>query len=408
MGDMSHSRPSQLEVTDLCCGWSFKQSNNIDSHAWLPVKKVPSTVHQDLIDNNRLKHPFVGFNEAEAEWVGLENWTYKTTIARPSVSPDARVVLAFDGLDTFAHVKLSGRTILRGDNMFLPYRVDVTDIIQSEAHHDLEIDFDSAFLKAREIRDQHPEHNFICFNGDTARLAVRKAQYHWGWDWGPLLMCAGIWKPIRLEVFSARVADLNPDIDISDDHKLATINVSAEIEGHENHDIKALFSIKLGDKTISSADTQVTSEGEATCRLKVENPDLWMPNGYGNQTLYTVSLTIASQGINLHTESKRVGLRKIQLIQEPDRHGKSFFFRVNHVDIFCGGSCWIPTDSFLTNVTPEKYRAWIELMVPANQKMIRYVPNPSQGCPTRKLTQEAGFGEVASTKMTHYTTRVMS
>ena len=321
----------------------------------------------------RLEDPFVGFNEIKAEWVGLKSWTYRTKLASPSVPEGSKVVLAFDGLDTLAHVKLDGKTILRSDNMFLPHRLDVTEAIRPNSHHTLEIEFDSALLKAREIKAQHPEHKWVCFNGESARLAVRKAQYHWGWDWGPVLMCAGIWRPVRLEVYSVRVADLRTDIDISDDHKLAIINATAQIEGFESQSfpVQAKFTVHLGDKAISSSHAEVSPDGKAITQLKVADPELWWPNGYGKQTLYTVSVAISSGDTLLHTESRRVGLRKVQLVQEPDRHGKSFYFRINDVDIFCGGSCWIPTDSFLTNVTTEKYRAWIELMVPANQKMIR-------------------------------------
>ncbi len=163
------------------------------------------------------------------------------------------------------------------------------------------------------------------------------------------------------------------DIDISEDHKLATINVSAEIEGFENQSLpaQAKFTVSLGDTAISSSKAEVGPDGKTTAQLKVPEPELWWPNGYGKQPLYTVSVAVSLGEATLHTESRRVGLRKVELVQEPDRHGKSFYFRINDVDVFCGGSCWIPTDSILTNVTTEKYRAWIELMVPANQKMIR-------------------------------------
>lgn len=284
------------------------------------------------------------------------------------------MVLAFDGLDTYAHVKLDGKLILESDNMFLPHRVDVTDAIQSKHNHELEIEFDSALLRAREIKSQHPEHKFIAFNGDTARLASRKAQYHWGWDWGPILMCAGIWKPIRLEIYSVRIADLRTDVTISENHKLATVQASAEIEGFEHEydaQVQAKFTISRGDEEIYSTQAEVIPGEKTTAQLNVPDPELWWPNGYGKQSLYTVNVALSADGVVLHTETRRIGLRTVELVQQPDRHGKSFYFRINGVDIFCGGSCWIPADSFVTNVTPERYRAWIELMVPANQKMIR-------------------------------------
>ncbi|KIV79563.1 hypothetical protein PV11_07115 [Exophiala sideris] len=375
MGDMSGpaDSPAQMEVVDLSLGWSFKQTEHVDEDAWYPVKKIPSTVHQDLIDSKRLDDPFVGFNEIKAEWVGLKSWTYRTTLATPSVLGGNKIVLAFDGLDTFANVRLNGKTILESDNMFLPHRIDITEASKSTSNHALEIQFDSAFLKAREIKDQHPDHKYVCFNGDSARLAVRKAQYHWGWDWGPLLVCAGIWRPIRLEVYTVRVSDVMMDIDISEDHKLATIHATADIEGFENPLAHLLvnFKVSLSGKDISSSTAELGRDGKASVQLKVSNPELWMPIGYGKQPLYTVSATVSNDGMPLHTKSRRIGLRTIELIQDEDSHGQSFYFRVNGVDIFCGGSCWIPTDSFLTNVTSERYRAWIELMVPANQKMIR-------------------------------------
>lgn len=326
-----------------------------------------------LTIRTRLEDPFVGFNEIKAEWVGTKSWTYRNTFSKAPFPSGSKAVLAFDGLDTFAHVRLDGQTILQSDNMFLPHRVDVTHTVGTKEDHELEIEFDPAFLRAREIQRKHPEHKFICFNGDPARLAVRKAQYHWGWDWGPLLMCAGIWRPVRLEVYTARIADLRTDIEITEDHGLATIHTSAEIESHGHDNLHARFTLALGNRVVSWYDTHVSSStGTAVAVLKVDNPELWMPNGYGKQTMYTVSVTISTDGEGLHTASRRIGLRTVQLVQEPDSHGKSFYFRINGVDIFCGGSCWIPADSFLTNVTPERYRAWIELMVPANQKMIRY------------------------------------
>ena len=35
------------------------------------------------------------------------------------------------------------------------------------------------------------------------------------------------------------------------------------------------------------------------------------------------------------------------------------------------GSNWIPADNYLTEVTEERYRAWLQLMVDGNQNMVR-------------------------------------
>lgn len=135
---------------------------------------------------NRIPDPFLGFNELKAEWVADQAWTYKVTLPKAEETKHTTVhVLAFDGLDTFATVRLNEEVILQSDNMFIPHRVDVTEKLQSQAENILEIDFKSARLEAIKIREAHPEHTWVGFNGDMSRLAVRKAQYHWGWDWGP-------------------------------------------------------------------------------------------------------------------------------------------------------------------------------------------------------------------------------
>ena len=283
----------------------------------------------------------------------------------------AAVVLAFDGLDTFADVRLNGRTILKSDNMFLRHRIDITHAIQADSN-ELEIEFDSALLRARDIEKQHPDHKYVCFNGDPARLAVRKAQCHWGWDWGPIIMCAGVWRPVRLEVYHARVADIRTEQTISKDHKSAVVNVKAEVEG-DVQSLEARIKISLAGEIIKEVSTSVSPDGTVSADLVVDAPSLWMPNGYGEQKLYDVEVSISADHDLLHSDSRRIGIRKVELVQQPDQSGKSFYFRINGVDVFCGGSCWIPTDSILTNITPARLKAWIELMVPANQKMIRLV-----------------------------------
>ena len=280
-------------------------------------------------------------------------------------------MLAFDGLDTFADVRLNGKTILKSDNMFLRHRVDITHAVQANSDYELEIEFDSALLKARDIEKQHPDHKYICFNGDPSRLAVRKAQCHWGWDWGPIIMCAGIWRPVRLEVYHARITDIRTEQTISKHLKSAMVNVKVEIEGHDAHSLEAEIKISLNGKTLKKVTTSVSSDGTVSADLTLDTPSLWMPSGYGHQTLYDVEVSISADHEQLHSDSRRIGIRKVELVQQPDQSGKSFYFRINNVDIFCGGSCWIPTDSILTNITPARLRAWIELMVPANQKMIR-------------------------------------
>ena len=305
----------------------------------------------------------------KAEWVADKEWTYKVTL--PKIEEARRDVvhfLAFDGLDTFATVKLNGKVILKSDNMFIPHRVDVTKELRPDIGNVLEIDFKSARLEAIKIREAHPEHTWVGFNGDMSRLAVRKAQYHWGWDWGPILNTCGPWREVRLESYQARVEDVRVDYKLDDSLKSVRGTIKAAVEGASAKSVT--FKVQDGDKQVFK-ETATVHDGVAKVEFHVNNPKLWYPHGYGEQPLYKVTATVSANEVDLHSITRRTGFRKSELVQEPDRIGKTFFFRINGIDVFCGGSDWIPADNFTPRITEDKYRKWLEMMVDGYQIMIR-------------------------------------
>jgi beta-mannosidase len=182
-----------MAVQGLSQNWQFKQA---DTEEWLPVARVPTNVHLDLIDNkkynafrteysafmltqaNRIEDPFQDFNELKCEWIHDEDWIYRTTLPPKDFPHGVKAVLAFDGLDTYATVKFNGDVVLESDNMWIMHRVDVTDQIQHDEENVLEIYFKTALPESQRIKAAHPEHKWLGSNGDMARLAVRKAQYH--------------------------------------------------------------------------------------------------------------------------------------------------------------------------------------------------------------------------------------
>ena len=255
--------------------------------------------------------------------------------------------------------------------MSVPYRVDTTKLLQVGGDNILEIDFDSALLRARELMKAHPDHKYICWNGEPARLTTRKAQYHWGWDWGPVLMTAGPWRAVRLGSYYARVADLWTDYKVSSDFKSVSGSVFASVEGKEGSSVD--FNVELGSKTVVKGSTKTGTDGIAKLDFEIKDVELWFPHGYGRQPLYNFSVELLLDGTKVDTMTKKIGLRHVQLVQEPDSVGKTFFFRINGIDIFCGGSDWIPADNFIPRITEERYHKWLQLMVDGNQVMIRPV-----------------------------------
>ncbi len=269
--------------------------------------------------------------------------------------------MAFDGLDTFATVRFDGEVVLESDNMWIIHRVDVTSLCHAHNNnHVLEIEFNPALIEARRIKEAHPDHKWVGSNGEMARLAVRKAQYHWGWDWGPVLMTCGPWRAVRVETYVSRVDSLRVDYELNDSLERANGTISATVENGAGKTMR--FRVKFDDTDIFVGDTRVDN-GQASVKFHIGKPKLWYPRGYGEQPLYTVTATIVHDGTELHSSSQRIGLRRAELIQEPDDSGKSFYFRVNGVDVFCGGCNWIPADCFTPRITEKKLRKWLEMMV---------------------------------------------
>ncbi|KAI4597223.1 Beta-mannosidase B [Pestalotiopsis sp. 9143b] len=345
--------------------WTFKQAGHDDS-TYLPVGQFPTNVHLDLLSHKKIPDPFIGKNELDVQWIGEKAWVYRTTFPTPSgFGSAAKAVLAFDGLDTFASVVLNGKAILESENMFLPERVDVTSVLEKDGENELVIIFDSAYLRGWKLVEKYPDHKWGCWNGDSSRLAVRKSQYHWGWDWGPALLTCGPWRPINLELYDSRISDLWCDIEVEESLKTATVKVNTTVEGSP---AKVRFDVSLDGESLARQEVEGT---DAT--FTINDPELWYPVRYGKQPLYTIKATLVHKGKEIDSVSKKVGLRRAQLVQRPlkEQPGTSFFFEVNNIPIFCGGSDWIPADNFIPRISKERYRDWVKLVADGHQVMIR-------------------------------------
>jgi beta-mannosidase len=365
--------------TPLASGWTFKQGGLESNSAYLPAHDLPTEVHRDLVKNSIIADPFLDLNELSVRWVADETWTYRTTFPCPSGHQVAgsKTFLTFQGLDTFASVFLNGKAILESENMFIEHRVYASDKLESGgAENVLEIEFQSARKRGLGLVKEHPEHRFIVHQTEISRGPVRKAQYHWGWDWGPILLTCGPWKPITIETYINRVEDYWVEYELSDDLNNVKGKLYAKVEGDDFQEVRFQLH-KVGHGRDSSGfKAQKNNDGvfEASFDLSsLEGTvDLWWPRNYGAQTLYSFTATIIdNEGKSVHEQSKTIGFRKVELVQKPDSIGTSFYFRVNNTDIFCGGSCWIPTDSLLSSISDARYRDWVKLAAEGNQTMIR-------------------------------------
>ena len=373
-----------LKQIPLDAGWQLKQRDpatdlSIDFSApagWLPAS-VPGSVHQDLLAADRIPDPFIGLHEQDVQWVGEVDWLYRCTFdLEPDSLQSGSVALCLDGLDTFATVWLNGQQILASDNMFIPQRVSVGPFLRP-GHNELWLLFESALRHGLERQAQYGD-PLPCWNGDPSRLYVRKAQYHYGWDWGPCLLTAGPWRPIRLEAYQQRVADLHCPVEVAPDLGSAALPVSIEIEAGSAgltgaSDLMAHLSLYSPTGELIDQATLPVEGAQLSHRFELASPQLWWPHGYGAQPLYRLEVALRQGELELDRRALRLGIRRLRLLQEPleNQPGTTFLFEINNRPIFCGGANWIPADSFLPRVTPERYRAWLQHAIDAHMTMLR-------------------------------------
>lgn len=362
-------RASALRQYELRENWSFRQKG---TEEWLPAS-VPGCNFTDLLRHGLIEDPFFRDNEAQLQWVEKEDWEYRTYFhCSEEDLAFAGQVLQFQGLDTFAAVYLNGVCILEADNMFRTYEISVAGQLQAGAN-ELCIRFFApvSFVtdRAREAGLTYPAGND---HSDNKRsVFCRKAPYHFGWDWGPRFVTAGVWRPILLLLFRSVRLVQSALTTLAADEDGGIICSEWTIESIGNQMVQ--LTLDIGDGQWSFEETVSLQPGLHTYTFTHELSDAqrWWPRGLGEPTLYSVRRTVSSGDV-LHSETKdRFGLRTIRLIREADDFGRSFYFSVNDQPYYIKGANYIPQDSFLDRVTPGRYRQIYADALAANMNMLR-------------------------------------
>jgi beta-mannosidase len=336
---------------------------------WMDIA-APGDIYQALVAADRLKHPFEKRNEADAAWVRDREWWWRTAFTAPDWNAAAQTIaLVFEGLDTFAEIFLDGVSLGRTDNMFHSWRYDLSDRVTPGVTHQLVVRFDPT-AKAIDRPVLPGWSSFTDRISRSQRNLMRKAQFGWGWDWGPDLPTIGVWRPVAIEVRSrARIdgvrfsttwtdescAEAVVDVELSE----AAAGLAVDIRLTDPHGV-------VGFEHIGPAGDPVV--------IAVDRPRLWWTADQGDQPLYTLAVRLRDGDQIVDVVEQRVGLRTLVLDQspDPDDPGATFFrFALNGRPIFAKGACWVPPTSFVADVDAEAYRRLITQAVDANMNMIR-------------------------------------
>ncbi|PRZ24173.1 beta-mannosidase [Flavobacterium granuli] len=265
---LSFGANAQNKTVNLHDGWQFRQ---VGETKWYAAT-VPGEVHSDLLKNKLIPDPYYRDNEKKLQWIEKKNWEYKKSFqVNAETLKKKHSELVFDGLDTYATVYLNDKLVLKADNMFRQWRVDVKKHLKTGTNNLVVV-----FQSAQNVVDSLAKKDLPYVIPDNPRVYVRKAQYHFGWDWGPKLTTCGIWKAVRLEAYDTKAA-----------------------------------------------------------------------------------------------EKAFVPSRKIELVQQPDSLGKSFYFKIDGKAVYMKGANYIPSDALLSRMTKKEYEKIVLSAKDANMNMLR-------------------------------------
>ncbi|MBQ3866637.1 MAG: glycoside hydrolase family 2 protein [Clostridia bacterium] len=314
--------------------------------------KVPGSVYSFLLDAGRMEDPFWRENEVEARALLEHDYTFSRSFSFRKGKE--RVALCCDGLDTLCRVTLNGAEAATAHNMHRRWRWDVTELLK-DGENEIAITFFSPLAYCREEQAKTPLHGMK--QAVEGYAHIRKAHCMMGWDWGPILPDAGIWRDVYLAVDDGAVIT---DCRVTQRHENGRVFLTVTAETAAPCALSA---------TLTDPDG-VTSPFPVGREAQVPSPRLWWPNGLGDQPLYTVAVTAKSDGGEDRVE-KRIGLRTLRLVKKEDEYGLSFFHEANGTAFFAMGANYIPEDNILSRVTPARSRALLQQAKDAHFNVIR-------------------------------------
>ncbi len=322
---------------------------------------VPGSVYYDLLSNGLMEDPFYRDNEMKALALMENDFHYSRSFSVDTALLESdTVLLRCEGLDTLASVYINGELTGVANNMHRIWEFEVKHILHP-GENTVEVRFASPTRYIREsLNDRFVDGFRDAMSGFPN---IRKAHSMFGWDWGPRLPDAGIWRDISLVgIRTARIRDVYVQ-QFHEDGKV-TLDIQTNLTAYTDKMTGVAVTVTAPNGTVCTAD------GEH-CQIVIEEPRLWWPAGFGEQPLYQVAVTLSDEQGTIDSWNKRIGLRTVTVSRRKDEWGESFSHCVNGVDIFGMGANYIPEDNLLPRVTPERTRQLLQDAKAANMNIIR-------------------------------------
>ncbi len=350
---------------------------------------IPQSVYGALLKEGLMPDPYYRDNELTALKLMDNDFEFTSSfdLDWDELASDC-CLLRFEGIDTIADVYLNDILIGHTDNM---HRIWEFDIHTSGRIGENTIRV-VIYSPVKYIREE----NAKCFTGGAHEAMegfphIRKAHCMYGWDWGPRLPDAGLYRPVYLicgdksRLETVRISQKHHIIKNRFIESTDCYGNTYEQTCTEYCDVTLCFDIfqsdydpdlstRVGIRVLEPGG-RIWDIADADCEgfeIKIENAQLWWPNGYGSQPLYDVKVTLYDYDDRiLDQKLMRIGLRTLTVNTQPDEWGNTFAHEINGLKIFAMGADYIPEDNILSRVDADRTRKLLEDAAAAHHNTIR-------------------------------------
>jgi len=317
--------------------WWLREAGTSDS---MPAV-VPGRVYDALLAAERIPHPYIGTNEDSVQWVGQQTWQYWSGFWLDSL-PNLATELLFEGIDTHAEVYLNGQLIGQSNNAFHPWKFSCGSLLRL-GQNQVEV----RIQPIQPINDSLAALSPVALPEDH-RVFVRKPAFHFGWDWGPKLTAGGVTGKVYLQnATAAYISSWQHTLKALTD-SLALLHFELQLSQIEPElHVRALIFEQDRLVYASPGDLNIL-QGKVHFEVALPDPKRWWPNGQGAASLYQVHFILLEETPYGWQERQvlkaEIGLRSLELVQEADSLGRSFYFEINGQPTFIKGANFIPSD----------------------------------------------------------------
>ena len=334
---------------------------------------VPGTVLSGLLQAGRIEDPYFRMNEYKTTELFYYDYVFSRTFHLSEEDfREENVELVCEGLDTIAEVMINGMVVGYANNMHRTWVFNTRRAIRP-GENELQIHFRSVLRYIDDyVYEPGKEVKFVntgCLKGSQL---VRKPHCMFGWDWGPQLVDAGIFRKIGIKCWSGpqfREVHLRQHHDGGS----VTLSIYSDLTEFPTEEIEYALEIRDEQDTVVAQLRKPCDPGDLGIydTIEIKEPHLWWPSGMGEQPLYHVSVRLLKKGKILSEDSGYIGLRTLTVSRDKDAFGEEFAMTVNGVKFFAKGANYIPEDCMLTTITPERQRYLLESCKRSNFNCVR-------------------------------------